>query len=330
MSMINRRQWTLAMLALASGTAQHTHAQSAHPWPSRPIKIVVPFPAGGATDASARLLADQLSRRLGQAVVVDNKPGAATVIGVDLVAKAAPDGYTLLVAGGGSFSVLPALRNNLPFDITRDFAPVSLLSTAPVVLVTAASNPYQRLPELIAAARARPGHLRYATYGAGSAPHLAGEMLCQAAGIDMQAIAYKGAADATLAITRGEVDLGFETYSAASGLIKADKLRVLAHNGEKRSTFLPDMPGMGELGLAQASMDAFYGMMAPAGTPTPVLERLAKEVGEIMASHDMRERLPPLFLEPTRSGPEAMSAMIAREHAKYKAVAQRARISIQP
>lgn len=330
MTKINRRHWTLTMLALAGGAASQTHAQSVPAWPSKPIKIIVPFPPGGATDASARLLADQLARRLGQAVVVDNKPGAATVIGVDLVAKSAPDGYTLLVAGGGSFSVLPALRTNLPFDIGRDFAPVSLLSTAPVVLVTAASNPYQRLSDLIAAARSRPGHLRYATYGAGSAPHLAGEMLCQAAGIDMQPIAYKGAADATLAITRAEVDLGFETYSAASGLIKADKLRVLAHNGEKRSTFLPDTPGMAELGLAQAAIDAFYGMMAPAGTPAPVLERLAREVSEIMVSQDMRDRLPPLFLEPTRSGPEAMSAMIVRENAKYKAVVQRARISIQP
>lgn len=326
MTSINRRHWTLAMLALAG----QAHAQNAHAWPAKPIKIVVPFPPGGATDASARLLADQLSRRLGQPVVVDNKPGAATVIGVDLVAKAAPDGYTLLVAGGGSFSVLPALRNNLPFDIGRDFTPISLLSTAPVVLVTAHGNPYQRLSDLITAARARPGQLRYATYGTGSAPHLAGEMLCLAAGISMQPIAYKGAADATLAITRGEVDLGFETYSAANGLIKADKLRVLAHNGEKRTSFLPDVPGMAELGLASAANEAFYGMMAPAGTPAPVLERLAREVSDIMATSEMRDRLPTLFLEPTRSGAEAMNAMVAKEHAKYKAVVQHARISIQP
>ena len=329
MTPINRRHWTLSMLALASSAHLPVQAQSSA-WPSKPIKLVVPFPPGGATDVSARLLAEQLSRRLGQPVVVDNKPGAATVIGVDLVAKAAPDGYTLLVAGGGSFSVLPALRSNLPFDIGRDFTPISLLSTAPVVLVTATTNPYTRLADLIAVARSRPGQLRYATYGAGSAPHLAGEMLGMAAGIEMQAIAYKGAADATLAITRGEVDLGFETYSAASGLIKGDKLRVLAHNGEKRSAFLPDTPGMGELGLAQASIEAFYGMMAPAGTPAPVLERLTREVSEIMATRDMRDRLPPLFLEPTRSGPDAMNSMIRQEYAKFKAVAQRANISMQP
>lgn len=314
------------LTALAGGLAAGPLAAQA--WPAKPIRIVVPFPPGGATDHSARLVAEPLARRLGQPVVIDNRPGAATVIGVEAVTKAPADGYTLLVAGGGSFSVLPAMRSNLPFDIGRDLVPISLLAVAPVVLVTPASAPYRRLSDFIQAARAQPGKLRYSTYGPGSAPHLAGEMLSAAAGITLEPVPYKGGAEASLALVRGEIDLGFETYSAASPLVKADRLRILALNGEQRSSFLPDVPGMGELGLSAASIEAYYGMMAPAGTPASVLARLVTEVRDILTQPDVREKMAGLFLEPVKTGPEEMMALVRGETAKYRTVAQRAKINL--
>ncbi len=325
MSPITRRHALGALAASALLATGPGFAQQA--WPARNLRLVVPFPPGGATDASARLLADHLQRRLGQAVIVENKPGAATVIGVEAVAKSPADGYTLLVAGGGSFSVLPAMRNDLPFDIGRDLTPISLLTTAPVVLVTPANRPFRRLADFIAAAKAKPGQLRYSTYGPGSAPHLAGEMLAAAAGIEIEAIPFKGAADASLALLRGDVDLGFETYAASAAQIKADKLRVLAVNSERRSAFVPDVPGMGELGMPQASIEAFYGLAAPTGTPAPVIARLAKETAEILALPDVKEKLAGMFLEIPATGAQAMTALINAETTKFKAVARRLKLA---
>lgn len=317
---------TLATAAAVSATLATPLAALADTWPSKAIKLIVPFPPGGATDASARLVAEHLGRRLGQAVIVENKPGASTIIGVDMAAKAAPDGYTLLVTGGGTLAVLPALRNNLPFDVNKDFVPITQLVSAPVVLVTSSAKPFNKLTDFIAAAKAHPKDLRYSTYGAGSAPHLAGEMLSNAAGIELEPIPFKGASEALLALLRGEVDLGFETLSAASAHIKSGKLRVLSLNGENRSPFYPDAPGMGELGLAPASIEAFYCLLAPAGTPPAITTRLNKEVQDIMAQPDVKERMAAMFLEINAAGPEAMTALVKSQTAKFKAIAQKAKI----
>lgn len=324
MSRISRRHALGAIAASSLMLPGLAHAQA---WPARNVRLVVPFPAGGATDVSARLLAEHLQRRLGQPVIVENKPGAATVIGVEAVTKAAADGYTLLVAGVGSYSVLPAMRNDLPFDINRDLTSISLMSTTPVALVTPSGRPFRRLADFIAAAKAKPGQLRYSTYGPGSAPHLAGEMLAAAAGIEIEAIPFKGASEALLALLRGDIDLGFETYAASAAHIKADKLRVLAVNSERRSNFLPDAPGMGELGLAQASIEAFYGLSAPAGTPAPVIARLAKETAEILALSEVREKMAALFLEVPATGPQPMVNLINSETTKFKSVARRLKVS---
>ncbi len=327
MSRMSRRHALGAIAASSLMIPGLAGAQPSPAWPARNLRLVVPFPAGGATDVSARLLAEHLQRRLGQPVVVESKPGAAPVIGVETVTKAPADGYTLLVAGVGSYSVLPAMRNDLPFDIGRDLASISLLSTTPVALVTPSGRPFRRLADFVAAAKAKPGQLRYSTYGPGSAPHLAGEMLAAAAGIEIEAIPFKGASEALLALLRGDIDLGFETYAASAAHIKADKLRVLAVNSERRSSFLPEAPGLGELGMGQASIEAFYGLAAPAGTPAPVLARLAKETAEILAIPEVKERMAGLFLEVPATGPQAMVNLINAETTKFKSVARRLKIS---
>jgi tripartite-type tricarboxylate transporter receptor subunit TctC len=328
MSSPTRRHALASLAAVSTALLAPLGAAWAQSWPSKPLRLVVPFPPGGATDTSARLIAEHLGRRLGQSVVVDNKPGAATVIGVEAVTKAPADGYTLLVAGVGSFSVLPALRNNLPFNVEKDLAPVSLFVSTPVVLVTPSTRPFRRLADFIAAAKAQPGQLRYATYGAGSAPHLAGEMLAAAAGIDMEPIPYKGAAEAQLALLRGDVDLGFETLSATGAHLKSGKLTGLAVNSAKRSSFVPELPGMAELGLASAAIEAIYGMAAPAGTPAAVLTRLSGEIAEIMALAEVKDKLGALYLEPTPLGAPHMASTVAAETSKYRAVAARAKINL--
>ena len=318
---LSRRQALVTFASVAATYGLGNQVAMAQSWPSKAIKIIVPFPPGGATDASARIIAEHLARRLGQAVIVDNKPGASTIIGMEAAAKAPADGYTLLVTGGGSLAVLPALKANLPYNVNKDFTSIALLVTAPVVLVTASSKPFMKLSDFVAAAKAKPRDLRYSTYGAGSAPHLAGEMLSQAAGIEIEPIPFKGAGESLLALLRGEVDLGFETLSAASPHIKAGKLRVLSLNGEQRSSFLPDAPGLGELGYGAAAIDAFYCMSAPAGTPHDITARLSKEVLEIMALPDVKEKLAAMFLESNTKGPDGMNALIKMQTARYKQAA---------
>ena len=327
-STLPRRRALLSLAALSTTMLAPLVSRAQQAWPSRGLRVIVPFPPGGATDTSARIVAEQLALRLRQPVVVENKPGAATVIGMEAAAKAAPDGYTLLVTGGGSLSVLPALRNNLPYDVARDFVPITQLVSAPVVIITPAGRPFQKLADVIAAAKARPNGIRYATYGAGSAPHLAGELLASTTGTDLEAIPYKGASESLVALLRGEVDLGFETLSAASAHVKAGRLRILSLNGEQRSSFAPEVPGMGEQGLAAAAMEGFYCMAAPAGTPADITARLAREVQDILKQADVREKLASQFQEPVAQGPEAMAALVKSQTVKYKAVALKAKIEL--
>jgi tripartite-type tricarboxylate transporter receptor subunit TctC len=326
---LSRRSALISLTATAASLALAPTASWAQAWPNKPIRIIVPFPPGGATDTSARLLAEHLTRRLGQSVIVENKPGASTIIGLEAAAKAAPDGNTLLIAGVGSFSVLPATRANLPFNVDRDFAPISMTVSTPIVLVTPSTRPFRSLADFIAAAKAQPSGLRYSTYGPGSAPHLVGEMMAAAAGIKIEPIPFKGASDALLALLRGEVDLGIEAYAAAVPHIKSGKFTALAVTSDRRSNLVPDLPSMGESKLSAATMEAFYGVVAPAATPAPILARLSREIAEIMAQPDVREKLTALNLEPSVTGAAEMTRTMQAETAKYRNAIARAGIKIE-
>ena len=306
----------------------HPFAAFAQAWPAKPIKLIVPFPPGGATDSVARLLGDALSQRLGNAVITENKPGGATVIGVDAVAKAPPDGYTLLVSGASSYTIVPALRDKLPFDVTKDLIPIALVTYAPLVIVTAPDKPYQKLSDFIMQAKAKPKLLTYSTYGPGSQPHLGAELLADAAGIELQAIPYKGSADALIGLIRGDVDIGVETVSAAIAQIKTGKLRALAVNNGTRTSFLPEVPGLNELGLSKAVIQGFYAVAAPAGTPAPVVQRLVKEISEIMATPAAKAKCADLSLEAVGIGPDGMRAMMIADLARYRELNKKLKISL--
>ncbi|APW39666.1 hypothetical protein RD110_22695 [Rhodoferax koreense] len=326
----NRRRIALAAAGLLLNCAGSRIAAAASPssWPNKAIRIVVPFAPGGASDTIARILSEQLAKRLEQPVIIDNKPGGATIIGVDSVAKSAADGNTILLAGVGSFSVLPALRKTLPFDVERDFAPIALVNYTPNILVTASEKPYRTLAELLQAAKNHPNTIRYATYGDGSANHLCGALLAHAAGVELEAIPYKGAADAKLALLRGEVDLSFETLASVGGELKSGRLRALAHGGAGRTGLLPDLPGLSELGYGQAAVQPFFGMMVPAATPEAIKSRLTKEVLEIMAQPDVKARAVAAYLEPVAIGPAEMKTTIQASTATFRRVAQQLKLSL--
>ena len=322
------RRAALAVTGAAVMNPSWVHGQT-QSWPTRPLKMVVPFAPGGASDNIARLISDQLARRLGQAVVVDNKPGGATIIGVDAVAKAPGDGYTMLMAGVGSYSVLPAMKKSLPFSIDKDFAMVALVCYTPSILVTGSDKPYASLTDFIMAARANPGALRYAHYGEGGANHLVGAMLEDAAEIRLEGIPYKGASDAKFALLRGDIDLSFETLSSVGGEIKSGRVRALAVGGTARSNLLPTVPSLKEFGLAKAAAQPFFGITVASQTPVPIRERLSKEIQDIMKLPEIKDRAASLYLEPVAMGPDEMRQMVVRETENYRRIARQLKLSME-
>ncbi len=322
--MTNRRKW----LTSAMATAISPWVLASDTWPNRPIKLVVPFPPGGGTDLVARAIAPALAAKLGQPVVIDNKPGAATIIGTDAVTKAAPDGYTLLLSGSSSFTVNPALRTNLPYDVAKDLAPIALVAQAPLVLVVPATPKYRTLGDLIQTARAKPGSVNYATFGAGSAPHLAGALFALATGIKIQDVAYRGSAQALTGLLGGELDFAIETVASTLPHIQSGRLRALAIVGRTRSSNLPDVKTLAELQLPDASFDGWYAMAAPSNTPKPVLQRLSREVSALMETSDIKAQLKMQGLEAVHLGAAQLRATMERETPRYRALAHRAGIKV--
>ncbi|ARP94784.1 Bug family tripartite tricarboxylate transporter substrate binding protein [Bordetella genomosp. 13] len=313
-----------------AGPAQAQGQTQSQPYPSRPVKIIVPFTPGGATDAVARQLAGRLAARLGQPFIVENRPGAATVIGAQAAADATPDGYTLMLSGSSTYTVVPALKKQLPYDPLKSYAPIAIVALAPVVLVAKNDLPVRNAAELadLARQRSQSRALMYGTFGAGSAPHLAGEMVAQAARATLVPVPYKGSAQLITALIGGEIDLGVDTVSSAAPHIVAGKVRAIAVTGSQRAAQLPDVPTFAEAGMPSVSMIGWYGLVAPADTPAAVRTTLEQAVAGIMGDAELRKAFAALALQPVSLGPDAFRKQVAEELKVFGDIGERAKISL--
>jgi tripartite-type tricarboxylate transporter receptor subunit TctC len=294
-------------------------------YPTKTVTLVVGFGPGGGVDTTARLLASKLTESLGRPVVVENRPGAGSNIAADRVAKAAPDGYTLLVTTP-AVAINMAIYDKLPFDTLRDLAPVTMISGTPNILVVNPTLRAGNVQELIALARARPGALNYSSAGVGTTPHLCGELLKLRTGTDIVHVPYNGNAPSLAALIAGNAELGFAALPAVMPHVKAGRLRALASTGEKRSELLPDVPTMQEAGVSGVSVTTWYGVFAPAGTPSDIVDTLANAVIDAVQKSDFRQRLLDQGEEPVGSTPDAFGALVRDEIGKWTELARRAGI----
>ena len=292
----------------------------AQSYPNKPVKLIVPFPAGGTTDIMGRLVAQKLSERLGQQFIVDNRAGAGGNIGADLVAKSAPDGYILLVGTVGTNAINASLYTKMPYDTAKDFVPIALIAAVPNVVIVNPNVPVKSIKELIALARSQPGKLNFASSGNGTSIHLAGELFNTMAGVKMNHIPYKGSAPALIDLVGGQVEVGFDNLPSALPQIKAGKLRALAVTTSKRSPVLPDLPTVEETGLAGYEASSWFALFAPAGTAKEIITRLNSEVVAILKLPDVSERLAAQGAEASSFSPEQFAAFTRAEMTKWAKV----------
>ena len=319
------RVLTRAGFALfACSVAYAAVAQSTYP--TKPVRIVVPFPPGGPADALARIIGDKLSQPLGQPFVVENKPGAGGNIGMEQGAKAPPDGYTLTLAAAGNLTIAPSLYSKLPYDPAKDYAPITVLATVPNILITAPTVPAKTLRDLITLAKARPGTLNFASPGNGSGAHLAGELFKSTAGIDIVHVPFNGVGPAMTAVLAGDVQLFFAQSSAALQYINTGKVTALGVASPKRMIAAPELPTLAEAGLPNFEVTSWYGLVAPAGTPSAIVERLNSEIVKALASTDVREKLAGLGAEPVGNSPSEFAAMQKSEAARWARLAKEANL----
>jgi tripartite-type tricarboxylate transporter receptor subunit TctC len=286
----------------------------AQAWPARPVRIVVAYPPGGGIDVMARQIAERLSQAWGQPVVVENKPGANTIVATDAVAKSAADGYTVLMTTDATFSINPHLYRKLPFDTQRDFVPVTMLVLLQQLLVAHPALPADSLEELIRLAKSKPGTINYASYGSGSQPHLSGEMLKHKAGIDLVHVPYKGISLAVPAVIAGEVQLTFAGIATSGGPLKAGRIKAFAIGGPQRSPLLPQVPTFAELGYPEVETHAWFGFFVPANSPREAVNRLFGDTKKILDDPEFRQKqLVARGYDVVGSSPEEFAAYIRRD-----------------
>jgi tripartite-type tricarboxylate transporter receptor subunit TctC len=315
--------------ALASFALGVAFAAAAQTWPGRPVTIVVPFPPGGGTDTGARIVAEQLGRRWGQPVVVENKAGAAGQIGADSVAKAKPDGHVLLMGNIGTQAINPALYKKLPYDADKAFVPITLVAELPLAMMVNPGVPAQTVKEFVAYAHSRPGALSYSSSGAGGGPHLAAEMFKDGTGSFIVHVPYRGGGPAIADLIAGHVQLSFMTVLEASGHIKAGKLRALAVTSDKRVPALPDVPTLAEAGVAGFNSISWIGLLAPAGTPAEITDKVAADVRAVLAQDEVRRRLVELGALPAGSTPAAFAKLISDDRKRYAQIIQDRKITVE-
>lgn len=315
----------IAILCVAAASCAGAFAQD---YPSKPLTLVVPFPPGGATDTIGRQIGKTLGERLGQTVIIENKPGAGTMVGAGAVARAAPDGYTLLISSGTTFTVNPAIYPKVPYDTVKSFEPIGLIGRSPMVILANAAVPINNFKELVAAARAEPEKYAYGSYGNGTTAHFAGEMVQQAAGIKLRHLPYKGSAPAMNDLMGGHIPFTVDTLTAALPQLKSGKVKAIAVTTAQRSSMAPDIPSVAESGYAGVNADTWIAIVAPRGLPPAVKTRLVKALADSVASEETRSKLFAIGTEPTYGSPDELARLIATEMPAMKEIAQRAAIKL--
>jgi tripartite-type tricarboxylate transporter receptor subunit TctC len=323
---MNSIRCAIRTLILTLGLSTVGFAQD---YPTKPIRIVVPYPPGGATDILARQLSIKLSEQLGQSIVIDNRPGAGGGIGTALVAKSAPDGYTLVFGNLGPNAINPSIYPNLSYDAEKDFAPICIVVNTPLILVVRPQSGIKSVSELIALAKAQPGKLFYGSVGIGAASHVASELFNIMAGTKFQHVPYKGSAPASLGAIAGEVTMYFGTGPEMTTHIKSGALRAIAISTSARSPAAPDLPTVAESGLPGFAVDVWFGLLAPAGTPRPIVDKVNRAVGVVLQNPEMRNRLVEMNSVPAYNSPDEFAAQIKADIVKWGKVVREANIKAE-
>jgi tripartite-type tricarboxylate transporter receptor subunit TctC len=320
MSFFKSRRFLLSSLMVSMGLSVPLAPVWAQPFPSKPVRIVIGFPPGGGIDIVARTIAPKLSEALGQPVIIDNKPGVAGVLGTNLVAKAPADGHTIFFGTTGNISINPAFMPNLPFNMDKDFTPLMLVASLPFLVYAHPSVPVKSLSELVAYAKANPGKVNWASSGNGGSTHLAIILAAQQAGIKVTHVPYKGAGPSTTAVLAGEADLQFVNVGPVASHLKAGKLRAIGVASLTRLPVLPDLPTMHESGFPGFQAATYYGLLAPAATPRPIINRMHAELVKIVRSAEFTEKFAELGVIPVGSSPEQFADMLREDVAKWSKI----------